>query len=166
MKLRSVPLPPAVLALTMGTIAIFGIVSAQQKGKGKKAAPPKIQWKVQQLHKDNNEGCAVGDINGDGKLDVVAGEYWYSAPDFKQHKLRRLLAFGADYLQNNGDHLLDVDGDGDLDVVAGAYTLPEVKWFENPGLGKYDAPDGWAVSSTCRYGDSAQRSHLSPRSGW
>jgi hypothetical protein len=37
---------------------------AQQKGKG----GPQLKWRVQQLHKDYNEGIAVGDIDGDGKL--------------------------------------------------------------------------------------------------
>ena len=35
---------------------------------------PALSFRVQGLHKDNNEGCAVGDLNNDGKLDIVAGE--------------------------------------------------------------------------------------------
>ena len=109
--------------------------------KGKKAVG--LKFKVQQLHRDNNEGLAVGDIDGDGKLDVIAGEYWYSAPEFKGLKVRSLATFGKDYLQNNSDHLLDVDGDGDLDLVAGGYTISEVSWYENPGKGKYKPDSKW-----------------------
>ena len=107
------------------------------------AASP-LKWRVQQLHKDNNEGLAVGDIDGDGKSDITSGEYWYQAPDFKQRKLREILPFGADYMQNNSEHLFDVDGDGDLDVISGGFTLMNVDWFENPGAGSYDK-GLWAV---------------------
>ena len=101
-------------------------------------------WRVQQLHKDNNEGIAVGDINGDGQLDITSGEFWYQAPDFKQRPLRKILPFGADYMQNNSEHLYDMDGDGDLDVLSGAFTLKNVDWFENPGEGNY-AKGLWSV---------------------
>ena len=125
-------------ALIISAIAVD--LPAQQKGKGR----AKHKWRVQQLHKDNNEGIAIGDIDGDGKLDITAGEFWYQAPDFKQRPVRKIAAFGADYMQNNSEHLYDMDGDGDLDVLSGAFTLPIVHWYENPGAGKYGV-DAWPV---------------------
>lgn len=40
-------------------------------------AATQITWKRQQLHGDfYSEGAGIGDINGDGQPDVVAGPFW------------------------------------------------------------------------------------------
>jgi len=85
-----------------------------------------------------NEGCAVADVNRDGKPDVVAGTHWYAAPDFVPRPVRDIpevsLGFAPnDFYANNGDHLYDVDGDGWIDVVSGGWTESELFWYKNPG---------------------------------
>ena len=86
-------------------------VPKKQPVPKKRKAPKKLRFRMQQLHKDFNEGCAVGDINNDGNLDVTAGAFCYMGPDMKQHPLRRLLPFRDDYMENNGEHLFDVNKD-------------------------------------------------------
>ena len=120
--------------LLLAASLFAGLLAYAQQGKGKgKKGPLRVHFKVQQLHVDNNEGCAVGDINQDGNLDVTAGEFWYAGPEMTQHPLRKLLPFGADYMENNGEHLVDVNGDGWLDVVSGSFLLTKLSWYENPG---------------------------------
>ncbi len=80
-----------------------------------------------------NEGCAVADINRDGKPDVVAGTHWFEGPDFVPHRLRDIPEMGDLYLVTNGDFIHDVDGDGWLDVIAGEWVNTEICWYKNPG---------------------------------
>lgn len=121
------------LAAISFVIPICSNVLSDEAGKATNTvAPAKIAWDVKPLALDANEGVAVGDIDGNGSLDIVAGRNWYPAPDFIPRPLRAIEDWNG-YIKSNGDFLYDINGDGRLDVVAGDFIGTEVAWFENPG---------------------------------
>jgi len=105
-----------------------------------KAEPPTIAFSKRCLIVDMNEGCAVADVNRDGKPDVIAGEHWYAAPDFIPRPLRQIPLvrnFGTldgHFLSSNCDLACDVNRDGWVDVISVGCTDKEISWYENPGV--------------------------------
>lgn len=81
---------------------------------------------------DLHESCDIGDFDGDGKLDVVAGRNWYRNGDWLPRPVRD-IPNNRGYSFSNSDFAIDVDADGDLDVLAGNYFDGEVAWYENRG---------------------------------
>tara|TARA_R110002073_G_scaffold229127_4_gene389970 strand:+ start:5250 stop:6467 length:1218 start_codon:yes stop_codon:yes gene_type:complete len=96
------------------------------------AESPAATFHARRIALDANEGIAAGDIDGDGKTDLVAGRYWFSATDWAARPLRQIDDWNG-YVQSNGDFLFDVNDDGRLDVIAGSFVPSEVYWYENPG---------------------------------
>ena len=92
-----------------------------------------LSFRPELLAKDNNEACALGDINKDGLLDIVAGRMWYPAPHFIPQPVRPLKTHPPDYANNNGEYLWDVDQDGWLDVITTGWAETRIMWYQNPG---------------------------------
>ncbi len=80
------------------------------------------------------EGAYYGDFNKDGKLDVVAGPFWYEGPDFqKKHEYRPAKAYDPHgYSDDFITFTDDFNGDGWTDILVCGLPGEEIYWFENP----------------------------------
>lgn len=99
-------------------------------------AATQITWKRQQLHGDfYSEGAAIGDINGDGKPDVVAGPFWWEGPAFeKKHAYYEPKIFSINgYSDNFFAYVHDFDADKKNDILILGFPGKEARLYLNPG---------------------------------
>ncbi|WP_020473990.1 FG-GAP repeat domain-containing protein [Zavarzinella formosa] len=99
-------------------------------------AEPTITWKKTVLDKKfRSEGVAIADVNKDGKIDVLNGEYWYEAPDWKAHEMKPPTDY-KDGLQNYSHSFAcwadDFNGDGFPDLIVIDFPGDPCYWLENP----------------------------------
>jgi hypothetical protein len=93
--------------------------------------------KIQLTDRYYCDGIAAGDINSDGKLDVVAGPFWYEGPDFKTaHEFYPAVPLPPEPSPSNSmfSFVHDFSGDGKPDIlVLGRVHKHQAFWYENPG---------------------------------
>ncbi|HTI68763.1 MAG TPA: VCBS repeat-containing protein [Candidatus Limnocylindria bacterium] len=102
-----------------------------------------------------SEGACFADINHDGRMDVVAGPYWYEGPSFaarhafmaadhvsKSKKNGKDVTFAGfkgglgsenEYSHNFFAYTSDFNHDGWADILILGFPGEESWWFENPG---------------------------------
>ncbi len=97
-----------------------------------------ITWKKTVLStKFVSEGVGIADVNKDGKMDVMTGEVWFEAPDWKPHRIRP----GKDDFTEGDKNVYsesfccwpeDLNGDGWVDLIVIPFPGKAVHWYENP----------------------------------
>ena len=91
------------------------------------------RWKQHTINGQSEfEAAGVFDVDRDGKLDIVCGDTWYQAPDWKPHHIRDVQRMGT-YYNDFATLPLDVNGDGHTDFITVSYFGKNVGWVENPG---------------------------------
>ncbi len=80
-----------------------------------------------------SEGSAAGDLNKDGKMDVITGYYWFEAPHWQRHELAPSRAFDPrkEYSNSFLNLAMDVNLDGWEDVIIIDHPGLSAYWFEN-----------------------------------
>ena len=81
-----------------------------------------------------SEGVAVADVNEDGKVDILVGDVWFAAPDWKPHVIRQDRPFDPrGYSQAFAIFADDIDADGHPDQIVVGFPGKPCHWYKNPG---------------------------------
>jgi hypothetical protein len=121
--LRLVPI------LTLGVLAIV-IEAAEPKDNSVKFEKRIL---TEQYYCD---GINTGDFNRDGKMDIVAGPYWYEGAEFRtRHEFYTAVPHEPAKSPTNSmfSYVYDFNGDEWADIlVLGRVHLHAAYWYENP----------------------------------
>lgn len=124
----------SIFSLTLTAILISNLSCQAQLMKDRDTSGD-IPFKKTVLFPDFvSEGVAVGDVNNDGLIDVMAGPFWFEAPNWTKHEIYTPKLYVAEKEWSNSmlNFSLDVNQDGWIDFIRFDFPGKGVYWHENP----------------------------------
>lgn len=108
----------------------------------------KVRFEKVRIDTGTYEAASAADIDGDGRLDIVCGAYWYKAPNWVKHFMCEVQPAG-EYFDDFSDIPMDVNGNGRPDIITGGWWGETLRWREHPGGGDW-AP--WPTHDIAKIG--------------
>lgn len=116
---------PLLYLLALAALLLAPPVSAQDS----------IRFRRHLIQADSEFSAATAfDVNGDGRIDIVCGAWWYEAPDWKRHRFREIEQIRGRF-DDYSNLALDVNQDGYTDIVSVNYRSKSLYWSRNPADG-------------------------------
>src|SRR5689334_19846600 len=128
------------LAALLFALAAVSLALPADKRVDKVGPSGTITWKKTIVDRVfRSEGVAVADVNRDGKMDILVGEVWYEAPDWRMHEIRNVQDYGdgsgegrKGYSRCFACWAADVNNDGWPDLIVVGWPGDPCHWYENP----------------------------------
>ena len=135
MKKRNSILFATVAAL----IALLAAAALAELNKERGDGPygvPQVTFFAHRLGTDHAEGISTADMNGDGRIDILSGAYWYENPgpqggEWARHQFRT-VEMTSEFVSDCGEWVVDVNHDGAPDLVTVGWQTDGLWWYENP----------------------------------
>src|SRR5207302_1833698 len=126
------------LVVVVSILLIGTIVAVRPADADAPAAA--IGWKKTVVDKVfRSEGVAIADVNRDGRMDILVGDVWYEAPDWKMHEIRKVEDYGdgsgagrKGYSRSFACWAADLNHDGWPDLIVIGWPGDPCHWYENP----------------------------------
>jgi hypothetical protein len=121
-----------------GVLAVLAglLVAVPGQAADEKPGSVPVRWKKTVLDTSfRSEGVAVGDVNHDGKIDVLHREVWYEAPSWKRHEILEPGDYGdgaRGYSHCFACWADDINQDGWVDLIVIDFPGTPCYWLENP----------------------------------
>jgi hypothetical protein len=122
-------------SLLLAAVLFPVLAFAQSDGPARPANTSEVKFLKHRIGSLRSEAFGVADFNGDGRLDIVAGDFLYLAPDFKPLKIRSVKGkvdeHGKGYFNDFMNAPVDLEHNHRPGVVSVDWFSQSVYYYRN-----------------------------------